>query len=217
MTTIYIIIGVTLVIGLYLLVKGLARIWRRRLIRGSLQGMTGLFFIASAFLAVSIAMNLYTYQVFNQEQMAAEVRIESLGPQYFRLYFTPESQESQIYEVRGDQWQVDARIIKWHGLANMVGLKTVYRLERLSGRYQNHEQERTAVRSVHALADTQGLDLWSLSRKYKQKLPWVDAVYGNAAYMPLIDLARFKVMVSASGLLIRADNEIAKTAIENWK
>jgi len=218
MTIIYIAIGIFLILGLVMLLKGIRRVWQRRLILGSLQGVTGLLFIAVALLAVSIAMNLYTYQVFNKEQFAAEVRIESLGPQYYRLYFIPAGQPAQLLEIRGDEWQVDARIIKWHGVANLAGLETVYRMERISGRYRDHNQQRNAPRSVHDVAKTSkyGLDLWRWSREYQQRIPWLDTVYGSAAYMPLANLARFKVNVTTSGLLIRADNVAAQKAVASW-
>ena len=217
MTSIYIAMGLFLLFGIVLLLKGVHRLWRRRFIRGSLQGVTGMLFIALAMLALSLAINLHTYQVFNQEQVAAEVRIESLGPQYYRMYFIPTGQPAQLLEVRGDEWQIDARIIKWHGLATLIGLETVYQMERITGRYRDPQQARSAPRSVHVLANPPGFDIWHWSREYRQRIPWVDAVYGNAAYIPLANMARFKVNVSSSGLLIRAENEAAQKAVADWQ
>lgn len=217
MTTIYIGIGLFLILGIVLLVKGVLRFWQRRLVRGSLQGLSGLVFISLAALAISVAMNLYTYHVFNQEQLVAEVRFEDIGPQYYRIYFSPAGEAARLFEMRGDEWQVDARILKWHGVANMLGMKTVYRLERLSGRYRSVAQEREALRSVHDLASNKGLDLWEWSRKHKHKVPWVDAIYGSAAYMPMANKAQFRITVSHSGLVIRPANEIARRAVESWQ
>ena len=90
-------------------------------------------------------------------------------------------------------------------------------MERISGRYRNLEQERKAHHTVHALSDDRGLDLWQWSRENQHRIPWVDAIYGNAAYMPLTNLAQFKINVSSSGLVIRAANPAAQKAIENWK
>lgn len=217
MTTIYIGIGVFLVLGIVLLIKGVHRLWRRKIVRGSLQGLTGLIFICLAALAISIAINLYTYHVFNQEQLVAEVRFEEIGPQYYRIYFSPANEAAQLLEMHGDEWQVDARILKWHGIANMLGMDTVYRLERISGRYRSVKQEREARRSVHSLADSKGLDLWAWSREHQRRVPWVDAVYGSAAYMPMANKAQFKITVSHSGLIIRPANDIARQTIESWK
>jgi hypothetical protein len=216
MTPLYIAIGVFLVIGGWLSLKGLRRLWQRRLLAGGMQGVTGFLFLALAALAISIAMNLYTYNVFNDEQPVAEVRFEELANQYYRLYLIPEGMAAQTYEIRGDEWQIDARVIKWHGLANLAGMRTVYRLERISGRYRDVEQERLDVRSVYALNTLDGIDIWSVSRNNQKYLPWIDAVYGSAAYMPMANQARFQVSVASSGLVVRAINDKAKKAIEGW-
>jgi hypothetical protein len=216
MTTIYIGIGVFLVLGLVLLAKGLHRLWRRKLMRGSLQGLAGLLFISLAALAISVAMNLYTYQVFNQEELVAEVRFEEIGPQYYRIYFSPAGEAARLFEMRGDEWQIDTRILKWNGLANILGMQTVYRLDRLSGRYRSVEQERDSLRTVHDLSSSKGLDLWAWSREHQHSVPWIDAIYGSAAYMPMANRAQYTVTVSHSGLIIRPANSIAQQAVESW-
>jgi hypothetical protein len=217
MTVFYILIAFFLFLGAWLCWAGLRRVWRRRPMTGSMQGLTGLLFLACAALFIAIAINLYTYQVFNQEQPVAEVRFEALGPQYFRVYLIPEGSSSRVLELRGDEWQLDTRILKWHGLANLLGMKTSYRLERISGRYHDVQQERSAVRTVHELEDTRGLDLWLLANEHKKKIPWLDAVYGSAAYVPMVDKGIFRASMSHTGLVVRADNGIAQRAIENWR
>ena len=217
MVPIYLIISILLVLGLLLLIGGVRRIWRRAPLRGSLQGLTGLLFLAVAALVVAIAINLYTYQILVQEQPVAKLRFESLAPQYFRVYLLPESGSSEVLELRGDQWQIDARVLKWTGLANLLGMKTAYRLERLSGRYHDIQQERNAVRTVFRLGNDRGIDLWSLVQNSERKLPWLDAVYGSAAYMPMVDKAQYRVTISNSGLVVRADNAIAQQAIDAWQ
>lgn len=217
MFTIYLIIVVLLVFGLLLLIGGIRRVWRRAPLTGSLEGLTGLLLLSLAALAVAIAMNLFTYRIMVQEQPVAKVRFESLGPQYFRVYLLPESGSSQVLELRGDQWQIDARVLKWTGLANLLGMKTAYRLERLSGRYRDVQQERKGVRTVYQLGNDTGIDLWALVQKSERKLPWLDAVYGSAAYMPMVDKARYQVSITNSGLVVRADNAVAQQAVDAWQ
>jgi len=217
MFTVYVLIVVLLVFGLLLLIGGIRRVWRRAPIRGSLQGMTGLLLLALAALVVAIAMNLYSYQILVQEQPVAKLRFESLGPQYFRVYLLPTAGDSQVFELRGDQWQIDARVLKWTGWANLLGMKTTYRLERLSGRYRDVQQERAGIRTVFPLNNDKGIDLWAAVRKSERKLPWLDAVYGSAAYMPMVDRAQYQVSISNSGLVVRADNAVAQQAVDAWQ
>jgi len=59
---------------------------------------------------------------------------------------------------------VDARILKWHALANLLGLSTAYELDRVGGRFRGIEQER--FRSPHAAPARQQkpLDLFDLRK-----------------------------------------------------
>jgi hypothetical protein len=121
------------------------------------------------------------------------------------------------FQVHGDEWQVDARVLKWRALGNLLGFDTVYRFERLSGRYADIAQERGAARTVHSLAEDPGLDLWSLVRKHHQYVPLADALYGSAVYVPMAEGAEYTVTVSTSGLVARPGNEAARKAVGGWK
>lgn len=60
--------------------------------------------------------------------------------------------EGQRLMLRGDEWQIDARVLKWQAFVNVLGFDAVYRLERMSGRYSDVESERSALRTVYPLA-----------------------------------------------------------------
>ena len=48
-------------------------------------------------------------------------------------------------------------------------------------------------------------------------MPWIDAVYGNAAFVPMEDGALFEVTLSHTGLLARPLNDPAKEAVNRWQ
>lgn len=210
-------IAVLALLGILLFALGLRRLWRRRLITGSLQGLLGLLLIAGAGLTFALALNLYTYQRLTHESPLAQVRIQALGPQDYRLYLIRPGHKAMSFELLGDEWQLDARILKWRGTANLLGLDTDYRLERLSGRYRNLNEARTGPRTVYQLSTKGGLDLWSLARRYRRWLPWLDAIYGSAAYMPMADGARYEVSVGTTGLVARPLNAQARQAVAQWQ
>lgn len=204
-------------LGLLFLLAGLRRLWRRRFIAGSLQGLTGLLLIAIAAAFFLVLGNFYIYHRLTAEQPLAELRFHSLGPQYYQAVIQYPSGEQQVFDLHGDEWQLDARILKWRGYATLVGFDTAYRLERLSGRYHAIEQERRAPRSVYALSQDPKVDLWAVAKTYKKWLPWVDTLYGSAAYLPMADNALYAVSVTNSGLLARPLNEPAQAAVGNWR
>jgi hypothetical protein len=204
-------------LGLILLLSGLARLFRRKLLRGTLQSLGGLLLILAAILSWSVALNLYGYQRLTQERPVARLRFEALGPQMYRVYVIHPDQTAQSFELRGDEWQVDARVLKWSGLATLFGMETAYQLDRITGRYHDLQQERQMPRTIYSLYQQQGVDVWQLAHEHRGWIPWVDAVYGSATYMPMVDRAEYALKITTSGLIARADNEIAEEAIRRWR
>jgi hypothetical protein len=204
------------VLGVILFILGIQRVWRRGVLTGSLEGLVGLLLLAIAALMAAISINLYTYDRLTHESTITEVRFQGVGPQHF-LASMMFKNNTKILDLRGDEWQIDARVLKWRGMAVLIGFDTLYRLDRLSGRYRDITQERTGLRTVHSLSEKQGLDLWIIGRRYAHWIPWVDAVYGSATYMPMVDGASYTVSVSSTGLLARPSNDIARKAIGEWR
>ena len=120
----------------------------------------------------------------------------------------------RTYPLKGDQWQIDAKVVRWKLPALLAGAPPLYAFERLSGRYRDVEQEKAGVRSVHDLSDWPIPDLASLRRVFPNWLPFVDVQYGSAAYMPMIDGARYQVyMDPRGGVVIRPDGEMTEEAL----
>ena len=204
--------------GLILLILAVQRLRRARYLAAGSTALFGLLFLAVAGGFFIIALNLRTYSRLTYEQPVAELVFEARGPQDFQAIVTQiPSGSLQILQVNGDEWQMDARILKWRSWANVLGLNAQYRLERFSGRYRDIEQERSAPRSVYPLADNPGVDIWTLAANGSRWVPFVDAVYGSATYLPMANGARYQVTLTQSGLLARPINDAASQAVAGWK
>lgn len=193
------------------------RLRRLQLARGTMFFLSGGVVLLLAAGVALVAMNLYTYARLTHEQEAARVSMRQLSERHFVVNLIPRDGASRVYELRGDEWQIDARVLKWRAAGNLLGFDTIYRLERLSGRYGDITKERGAPRTVHALAEDPGLDFWSLLRKHHQYVPLADALYGSAVYVPMAEGAEYAVTVSTSGLVVRPGNEAARKAVGGWK
>lgn len=164
-----------------------------------------------------LAASLHSYARLTKEQEAARAVFRALAPKHFELLLVLRTEPARRFELRGDEWQIDARVLKWKGMGTVLGLDTLYRFERVAGRYADTAQEKSAPRTVHALPADAGFDLWALLRENQRWLPLADALYGSAAYAPMVDGAQYAVNVSATGLLIRPLNETATKAVDGWK
>jgi hypothetical protein len=208
-------IGLVLAVPLEL--AAIRRMRRLQLARGTLFFLSGTFVVLFAAGAALVAANLYTYARLTHEQEAARVVMRQLGERHYALSLQARNATPRHFEVRGDEWQIDARVLKWRALGNLLGFDTVYRLERLSGRYGDITQERNALRTVHALSEEPGLDFWTVLRRYHAYVPLADALYGSAAYVPMAEGAEYAVSVSTSGLVVRPGNDAARKAVGGWK
>ena len=216
--------GGWLAVGVLLVIVAAALIAAgvRALVRGRLLGAVsrlgaGLILLGGLGTAGALFLGVLAYERLDQEQPALALRFEQLGEQRYlaRLHY-PDGRQV-IVPLAGDQWQVDARVLRWSGLATLLGLETRYRLERISGRYADLEAERTGPRSVHPLAPPQrGIDPWLLGQRHGDRLPWVDATYGSATYLPMADGAEYRVAVTRSGLIARPANAEAEAAARRW-
>ena len=216
MTVAYVLTVIFALPGLLLFFGGLSKLWHRRPIWGTVQGLTGLLLASLGVLVLLVGMNLYTYTRLTQEAPVATVSFEQIAPQKFHVNLAPVNEIPQYLRLNGDEWQLDARIIKWQGVATMLGADPVFRLDRMSGRYRQTSQEINDLRTIYDLSVTHGLDLWTIASNYKTWLPWVDASYGSAVYMPMADKASYQVTISQSGLVVRPSNEAAQNAVKAW-
>jgi hypothetical protein len=206
-----------ILVALPLELVALGRLRRLRIASGTMYLLAGALVVLLGLAAGLVAASLHTYARLTKEQVAAQVAIRQLGERQFILTLERPGEPPRHFELQGDEWQVDARVLKWRALGTLVGFDTVYRLERLSGRYADLPNERSAKRTVYALAEQRGLDLWPTIRRYHDYLPLADALYGSAAYVPLAENASYTVTVSATGLVVRPTNDAARKAVGNWR
>ncbi len=202
--------------GLVWLVSGSYRLLHGRFFNGPGRMFVGVLLLLVVAFVGLLALELHTYFVFTHEQMVATVRFTAIGPQYFHAQLTDAGGHVTQADLHGDEWQVDARIIKWRGIATLMGLQTRYRLDRLSGRYRNLSQERNAAHSAVSLANVTWPDSWSLLQRSAHWLPWMDASYGSATFLPMVDGGVYQVSLSNTGLVARPGNAAARQAVADW-
>src|SRR5688572_6561642 len=108
---------------------------------GWLRGMWGIALVMIGLTLGLSAFDLYSYQQIVEEKTVATISFEKLGPQRYNAVLVDSSGRENRYELAGDQWQLDARVIKWPNALAAVGVKPGFRLDRISGRYYSLDQE----------------------------------------------------------------------------
>jgi hypothetical protein len=189
-----------------LILAGIVALIRRAPLRFVLWTVSGLFLLLLGSLAGAVAIGTQGYRALTREDIAARLFVRPSGRQHFTATVRfPDGRET-IFELAGDEIYIDAHIIKWKPLANILGLHTAYELDRVGGRYRTIEQERSAVRTVYSLGHDKLVDLFGLRQRYAFLAKFLDAEYGSATFIPVARRAELEVRVSTTGLLIREVN-----------
>ncbi len=208
---------VSTALALLFLARTLRHTRQGRLLRAGGSGLSCVVSVAIAAAVMIIAFSYYSYERLTAERIVSTVEFRATGPDEFRARLMVASRPDQVFTLRGDEWQIDARLISWKPPMAMLGLESIYRLDRLSGRYAAIDREQRELRTVHELSPEQPLDLWRIARGVPSfLLPGIDAYYGTATYVPMADGARFEVSLSRDALIARPANEAARRAVGHW-
>jgi hypothetical protein len=190
-------------LGTILFLAGIAALFQLRPLRFVIRLLAGLLLLALGSLSGAVALGIQGYRALTREDVAARLTVRPAGPQRFSATLRFADGREARYEIAGDEIYVDAHILKWKPVANLLGLHTAYELDRVAGRYHALEQERSAPRTVHALGPERPIDLFRLRQRYAFLEVLLDAEYGSATFVPVTGPAELELRVSTTGLLLR--------------
>lgn len=161
-------------------------------------------FLAFAGMFCLGALSLRGYIGFNHEQIVATITVEPAGADQFQAHIITPNGIQNSFLISGDQLVVDAAILKWKPIANIMGLHTSYELLRVYGRYLMLKDEQTKPHTVFGLQKgAEWVDLFELQRRFSQFHYFYDAEYGSASFVPAKEKQKFELFISTSGLLFR--------------
>lgn len=211
MTLLTLLAAVLAVAGLACLGIGALALRRRRLFGAGVSAVFGLLLLALGALCVTLAIGTQGYRAFTREEVVVVVQTRPTGRQTFNATFTFPDGRDATFSLAGDELYVDAHILKWKPIANLLGLHTAYELDRVAGRYAKLEDELQKPRTVFSLAREKPVDVFDLRRRVPLLAPLVDTEYGSATFVLANRPATFEIRVSTTGLLVRPASGSARS------
>lgn len=175
---------------------------------GSLRNLISLLLLtAIGGMFLFLGFFFIAYHNFTYEEKVALVEVEPIDAQKCNLIIEEflEDGKSNLYrfEIEGDQWMIEGDILKWEKYVNFLGLHTRYRLNRVRGRFIKTKDEITNSPTVHSLVEDEESFLWNILYDVGQQLPFVNTVYGNAAFQMIDKPKRFDMFVTTSGFMLK--------------
>jgi hypothetical protein len=209
--------GAFALITLYFVFSMFRHARRRRPVRATRSLAGGAVSACAGGASTMLAFSYFGYFQLVDEQVIGQIKFSESAPEQYVARLMLENEErDRMFEILGDEWQMDARVVTWKPPMTLLGLDPIFQLDRLSGRYSEVEEELSKHRSAHALSEPVTLDVWQFARKYPKLMPGVDAHYGTATYLPMAHGAVFEVTMTRTGLVARPVNDAAREAVGEW-
>jgi len=206
-----------LLVGLILFWLALRRIRSRRPWSGTFVSLGALASLAMGALIIGLSLSFHVLDQLTEEQDLGSISLLKTGPRVFEAtLILKDEKQPRHFRLTGDQWHLHVRFLKWRYPATLVGIRSLYQLEQLRGRYENPQALDSLELTAYQLSNSPGLALWRLAKSTQRWLPFIDAVYGNSVYLPMANEASYRISVTTSGLVARPINEQAREAVQSW-
>jgi hypothetical protein len=174
----------------------------------ALRALVALVLLALALVAAAGGWMLRGYRVLDNDITVLGVAAHAQGPKHWTVDLSFPDGRSRTVELNGDAFRVEAVVVKWKTPAMLAGAPPLFRLDRLSGRYDDASEEASTTPTVVPLAEHDGWDFLDLSHRYPQWLPQVDTTFGSGAYLPLADGGHYTVSLMRTGALVARTDDM---------
>lgn len=177
-----------------------------------LRGSVAISCLVLSAMATSLIFDLQAYESLNSDAPVAHISFTEFKPEVY-IASVEMKGELRSFELHGDQWQLDTRIVNWRDGKG----EAMFRLSNFSGRHLTKPIQPGSERFAYQLGSSAyGIDTWSLLHRFRDKLPWLDTRYGRAIYMPMAHNAQYQLVLKDSVLQAEPVNPVALTAAADW-
>jgi hypothetical protein len=179
---------------------------RKRILACLIHFLFVVIFVLISFIFLLLYVSLKGYKNFTYNKPIFSIECPVKEEDSFMLKFIPldgKEEEAKLYHLKGQQFVVEGHIIKWENFFVSVGMKPLYQVTRLTGRYISIEDEKTKERSVYELGKE--TKFWRFLMKYGEKIPGIDAVYGTSSFKDAEENEKFMVYITYNAFVIKEE------------
>jgi len=181
---------------------------RLRLISASWRLCASIVFFVLGFAIGGLYLSTQNYRQLTHEQYAGELQIQPNGRDRFVAHLVLTGGQHISAPLYGDQVQLSAYIVKWKPWLSALGFNTLYRLDRISGRFSQVQTAMAAQFSAHPINPDSKADIASWRKQYQCLSVLVDLEQGSAAYVAADKPIRYDVYISVDAVLLRASQTV---------
>jgi len=167
-----------------------------------------------ALIGMSVSILFVDFNTFDDSATIAEITVHRADHQHYQLAFKDEELGVVSYEVFGDMWALDAKLLRAQCLSWLPTLN-VFRLERLYGKYERIEDEYHGSRSLYSLSgDVIAPHPWLAW--LADKVPCVDYVSGVSVFAPMREGGRYGLKLEGAALIAEPLDAYTREITLDW-
>ena len=158
--------------------------------------------ISTIFMLLYTGLQGYKHFTYNKPIFTVECSLKQ--DDSFVLKFVDldkKDSPAKFYRVKGQQFVIEGHIIKWENFFVTVGMKPLYQVTRLTGRYVSINDEKEKERSVYEVNEE--TKVWRWLMQYGEKLPGIDAVQGASSFKDAAENKKFTVYITHNSFVIK--------------
>jgi hypothetical protein len=182
------------------------------LLRRIIRKITLLTFLPIMLMLASWLLSVHGYQRLTSEHLVAELQFTRHADGIHIAHLTlPDSCEEYSFALNGEQWRIDVEFEKARYWANLLGFNSLYRLDRLQGRYKSVAEENLNTMFAYDLTD-HNKPVNKIQELIRPVFALMyDASYGSSNYAEIEEGKRYLVYRTPTGLLTRRKELIDAT------
>lgn len=130
-------------VGILMLVGGVAKLFKAHLGGGLMRVLFGGLTLAGAMIVGLIGLNLQTYAQLSKERLAGRVILKQVGDFEYTATIDLADSEQKLrgqpvdYQVTGQRIFVEGPVVKFKPWANVIGMDSLFKVDQVYGTYVN--------------------------------------------------------------------------------
>jgi hypothetical protein len=158
--------------------------------------------IATIFMLLYTGLQGYKHFTYNKPILSVECSLKQ-DDSFVLKFVDPDKKDSpaKFYRLNGQQFVVEGHIIKWENFFVTVGMKPLYQVTRLNGRYISIDDEKEKEHSVYEIEEE--TRVWRWLMQYGEKIPGIDAVQGVSSFKDAAESKKFTVYITHNSFVVK--------------
>jgi hypothetical protein len=189
-------------VGILMLVGGIAKLFKAHLGGGLVRVLFGGLTLAGAMIVGLIGLNLQTYAQLSKERLAGQVTLKQVGDFEYTATIDLADDQQQLrgqpvdYQITGQRVHIEGPVVKFKPWANVIGMDSLFKVTEVYGTYVNPNCTNKYPPRRHTTEECKVGDFFGCLGQSWQMLNLADLSHTSASGQLMADGAIYDIYAS---------------------